>query len=417
MKIELHLIQNFPPSNLNRDDTGSPKDTEFGGYRRARVSSQCLKRSIRTSDAFRSELSGQIGRRTKRSAEMLAGALVERHGRSADDARAVAAAAVRTLIGKSSEDGLTSVLFYVGGDELDDLAARLDGIWETLAPLVVAQREAEAQAVAEAEEGADDKKKKGKKVDKGISTAIEALDAAVAPLKKAFIEGRRNRVGSVDIALFGRMLAEEPNLNIDAACQVAHAISTNRVSMEFDYFTAVDDLNPEGTTGAGMIGTVGYNSSCFYRYALIDVDQLAKNLGGNRDLAKEGVRAFIRGAIAAIPSGKQNSFAAQTPPSLVMAVAREKGTPWSLANAFEKPVRPSKQASLVDASIAALDGHWDKLATMYGASGAQAFLAASCADDAITKLAGARRANVDEVVDGVMGVLEERWSANGEVAP
>jgi len=416
MKIELHLIQNFPPSNLNRDDTGSPKDTEFGGHRRARVSSQCLKRSIRTSDAFRSELSGQIGRRTKRSAEMLAGALVERHGRSAEDARAVAAAAVRTLIGKF-EDGLTSVLFYVGGDELDDLAARLDGIWDTLAPLVAAQREAEAQAGAEAEEGGEEKKKKGKKADKGAATAVEALDAAVAPLKKSFIDGRRNRVGSVDIALFGRMLAEEPNLNIDAACQVAHAISTNRVSMEFDYFTAVDDLNPEGTTGAGMIGTVGYNSSCFYRYALIDVDQLAKNLGGNRELAKEGVRAFIRGAIAAIPSGKQNSFAAQTPPSLVMAVAREKGMPWSLANAFERPVRPSENASLVDASIAALDTHWDTLTTMYGVNGARAFLAASCDDSALPKLAPARRASVDEVVDGVMGVLEERWSASGEVTP
>jgi CRISPR system Cascade subunit CasC len=411
MKIELHLIQNFPPSNLNRDDTGSPKDTEFGGYRRARVSSQCLKRSIRRSEEFRAELSGGIGQRTKRSASLLAERLVDRHGRDPGDARVVADAALRALVGISAEEGLTSVLFYVGDDELDDLADRLAPIWDSLAPLAAARREADAQAGAE--EGGDEKKKKGKK-EKGGDAARAALDTAVAPLKREFINARKGRVGSVDIALFGRMLAEEPTLNIDAACQVAHAISTNKVSMEYDYFTAVDDLNPEGETGAGMIGTVGYNSSCFYRYAMIDADLLARNLGGNRDLAREGIRAFIRGAIAAIPSGKQNTFAAKTPPSFVMAVARGRGMPWSLANAFEKPVRPGETGSLVDASIAALDRHWKALATMYGSSGAEAFVASSTGS--VEALAGAVRENVDAVVDGVMGALEAHWIAT-EVRP
>jgi CRISPR system Cascade subunit CasC len=147
---------------------------------------------------------------------------------------------------------------------------------------------------------------------------------------------------------------------------------------------------------------------------MIDADLLARNLGGNRDLAREGIRAFIRGAIAAIPSGKQNTFAAKTPPSFVMAVARGRGMPWSLANAFEKPVRPGETGSLVDASIAALDRHWKALATMYGSSGAEAFVASSTGS--VEALAGAVRENVDAVVDGVMGALEAHWIAT-EVRP
>jgi CRISPR system Cascade subunit CasC len=140
---------------------------------------------------------------------------------------------------------------------------------------------------------------------------------------------------AVDLALFGRMLADLPNKNIDAACQVAHALSTNKVSMEFDFFTAVDDLSPEEETGAGMMGTVEFNSACFYRYANIDLKQLTGNLAGDSELAQKAVEAFLRAAVATIPTGKQNSMAAQNPPSLVFAVVRDKGL-WSLANAFVK---------------------------------------------------------------------------------
>ncbi|MDB5033325.1 MAG: CRISPR-associated protein Cse4 family [Chlorobi bacterium] len=412
MKVELHLIQNFPPSNLNRDDTGSPKDTEFGGYRRARISSQCLKRSIRLSETFQAELSGNIGRRTKRSAEIIASNLVANHERPEDDARIIANAAIRALIGKTDDDGITSVLFYVGSDELADIAERLNDTWDTLAPLMNAVREAEA---AQAAEGGEEKKTKGKK-EKGGAEAKTALTDAIAPAAKSFVNSRKDRVGSVDIALFGRMLAEKPELGIDAACQVAHAISTNKVSMEYDYFTAVDDLNPEGSTGAGMIGTVGYNSSCFYRYALIDADQLAKNLGGNRDLAKEGIRAFIRGAIAAIPTGKQNTFAAQTPPSLVLAVVREKGIPCSLANAFEKPVRPDEEQSLVEKSVEKLDNHWGAVADMYGRAGVHPFLKVMDGAGSVKHLGDAVRGSIQDVIDGVMETIERSWAPAGDAA-
>lgn len=167
------------------------------------------------------------------------------------------------------------------------------------------------------------------------------------------------------------MLAENTALNIDAACQVAHAISTHRVSMEMDFYTAVDDLQARGgivteegdeELGAGMMGFTSFNSACFYRYARIDWGQLVKNLGGNADLAQRTVEGFLRAAIDAIPSGKQNGFGAQNPTSLAMTVVREDGKSWNLANAFERPVRPGRETGLIEPSIQALDTFWGNLA-------------------------------------------------------
>jgi CRISPR system Cascade subunit CasC len=180
----------------------------------------------------------------------------------------------------------------------------------------------------------------------------------------------KDRTGAPDIALFGRMLAEKPDLNIDAACQVAHAISTHRVNMEMDFYTAVDDLLAQGEiltaegeeeVGAGMMGFTSFNSACFYRYARIHWQQLVKNLDGDAALAKRTVEGFLRAAIDAIPSGKQNSFAAQNPTSLALAVVREDGKSWNLANAFEKPVRPGRETGLIEPSIQALDTFWGNL--------------------------------------------------------
>ncbi len=163
------------------------------------------------------------------------------------------------------------------------------------------------------------------------------------------------------------MLADEPKLNLEAACQVAHAISTHRVSMEMDYFTAVDDVREEHEeTGAGHINTLGFNSSCFYRYARIHWDQLLKNLNGDADLARRTVEGFMRASIVAVPSGKQNSTAPLNPPSFLLAVVRTDGMGWNLANAFEKPVTAGYNTSLVEGSIAALDNYWGKLEAIYG---------------------------------------------------
>src|SRR5262249_33379271 len=142
---------------------------------------------------------------------------------------------------------------------------------------------------------------------------------------------------AADLALFGRMIANLPERNVEAACQVAHAISTNKMEMEFDFYTAVDDLKPEDTAAAHMLGTVEFHSACFYRYANVDTTQLLTNLGRDADLARGTLQAFLRASVAAIPTGKQNSMAAHNPPSLVLIVVRERGQ-WNLANAFLKPI-------------------------------------------------------------------------------
>lgn len=411
MKLELHILQNLPPHNLNRDDTGAPKDTEFGGVRRARVSSQCWKRAIRTSDTFHRELEGRVAVRTKRAAEAVADILVNENGRERSAADAIARAAITKLVSKTDDKGRTSVLFYVGRDELGALASAINESWETLVEMIGSTP---AEDAATEEKG----KKKGGKKEKAADSKLEE---AVAPILDAYYEQFEEKLGAIDIALFGRMLAENTKLNIDAACQVAHAISTNRVSMEFDYFTAVDDLNPSEETGAGMIGSVGYNSSCFYRYAVIDAQQLEQNLGGAqrseeaRTMAREGMRAFLRGAITAIPTGKQNTFAAQTPPALVMTVVRPDGAqPMSLANAFEQPVRPSEKDSLVAASIGRLDAHWRAMQRMYGNGGADPFVAVMDDVDRLDALAESRCEGVDALIDKTMAAVDSAWERGGK---
>jgi CRISPR system Cascade subunit CasC len=179
----------------------------------------------------------------------------------------------------------------------------------------------------------------------------------------------KSRTSAPDIAMFGRMLAEKPELNIDAACQVAHAISTHRVNMEMDFYTAVDDLLGKEETGAGMMGVLPFNSACFYRYVRIDWNQLLVNLNGDSELARRTVEAFLRAAVLAVPSGKQNSYAANNPPDFLLGVVRQDGQAWSLANAFEKPVRADMGGGFVAPSIKALDAYWGNLVERFGNGG------------------------------------------------
>jgi CRISPR system Cascade subunit CasC len=360
MKVELHILQNFPPANLNRDDTGQPKDTDFGGVRRARVSSQCIKRSIRRSAPFEQAYGDRIARRTKRVQVELVPRLVAM-GHDETAAHDLAAAVLDTLLGWDDEKGETKVLFYVGPEELDRLAE-----------LAHENSEAIGKAIHDRRALGDDAKKKD------AEAADKALSNAAAKVGEAFRQERQGRVHSVDVALFGRMLAQVPGMNIDAATQVAHAVSTHALDQDFDFYTAVDDFKADDDAaedkGAGMVGTTGFNASCYYRYALVDADQLASNLAegagevtqADRTLAAGVIAAFVDGAVQAIPTGKQNAFAAQTPPALVMVVAKENGTPWSLANAFATPVQASEELGLVPASVRALEAQWDALVDMYG---------------------------------------------------
>lgn len=330
MLIELHMIQNFAPSCLNRDDTNTPKDCEFGGHRRARISSQCIKRAIRNEFKARGLLPQEaLAVRTKRVVEELTRRLVAA-GRPEEGARRATEAALASVGLKSKDDGATEYLLFLGEQEIARVAALIGEYWDEL--------------LAEG--------KKGK-------------PATPDPTKKA-IKSALDGGKAADLALFGRMLADLPDKNVDAACQLAHSLSTNRVSMEMDYYTAIDDLKSDEEPGADMIGTVEFNSSCFYRYANVDLEQLQRNLGGDGELARATIRAFVEAAITAIPSGKQNSMAAQNPPSLVLTVVRDGAQPWSLANAFAQPVRPDAGKSLVVKSMEALDDYWRRLADMYG---------------------------------------------------
>ena len=367
MFVEIHMIQSFVPSNLNRDDTNNPKDCEFGGVRRARISSQCIKRSIRTAPIFAETTGVEVATRTKYLVNLLKDQLVEA-GKPEEEALERLTAFVPAYASKlDSKSGAhkTAVLLYIGQTEMENLVQALLENWDDL-----------------------------------------SNDKTAKKVVRDLVKLHKRQTSAPDIALFGRMLAEQPELKLEAACQVAHAISTHRVTMEMDFFTAVDDLNPDDTAGAGMMGLIGFDSPCFYRYARIDWDQLVSNLNGDADLARRTVEGFLRASVAAVPSGKQTSFAANNPPALLLAVVRQDGMGWSLANAFEKPVRPRGDEGLVGPSISALDTYWGDLCRVYGTDTLTRTAALSLDSDiALEHLKDAQVANLEGWIGAVKAAL------------
>lgn len=345
MKVELHLIQNFAPSCLNRDENNMPKDCTFGSVRRARISSQCIKRSVR--EYWRSRPDVEQGFRTKKLKSRLLPEIKALRP-EAEDALLDAATDlfIATYYSKpdSKHADQTAVLLYVGLPELREAAACLNDAWDVVAKVI-------QHNSSELAKPKDKQKLKALEEDKTVKVRL------------------RQATPSADIALFGRMLAENPDMRVDGSCQVAHAISTHRVDADMDFYTAVDDLNPGDESGAGMMGVVGFNSACFYRYACVDRDDLIRNLAGDTPRADSVIRAFLEASIKAIPTGKQNSMAALNQPSFGMAVVRETGVPMSLANAYAKPVAEFGEGDLVSASIKALTDHWASLTRFYGSDG------------------------------------------------
>lgn len=344
--IEIHALQNFAPSNLNRDDTGAPKDAIFGGTRRARVSSQCLKRSVRQhfSELVKQKAlsSDDIAFRTKRVLEALTKALTEK-GRLETEAIEKARLALAAMELTVKEDGKNEYLLFLGKREVSGIAGIIDEKWNTIT--------AASTAAAEGKKPGKTKKQAAQNADPELKKALD----------KVFNGGK-----AVDVALFGRMLADMPEKNQNAACQVAHAISTHSVEREFDFYTAVDDLKPEDTAGADMVGTVEFNSACFYRYAVVDWEKLVENLQKDGALAAKGLRAFLEGFIVAEPTGKQNTFAAHNPPEFVAVSVRRNTAPRNLANAFETAVRVRKDESLTKKSAEELTKKAKILQTAFG---------------------------------------------------
>lgn len=347
--IEIHALQHFAPSNLNRDDTGAPKDALFGGTRRARLSSQCLKRAVRQHFAGLVQAHAwapeDLAVRSKRVLQELVRSLVAR-GRPEDAASTKARAALAAVELGIKDDGKSEYLLFLGQREIAAVARVIDEQWDAI-------------------EVGDSAPAEGKRAGKAKK---QAAKGAAPELRKA-LDTVFNGGKAVDVALFGRMLADMPANNQDASCQVAHAISTHPVEREFDFYTAVDDLKPDDTAGADMMGTVEFNSACYYRYAVVDWDKLVENLQGDQELARKGLRGFLEGFVMAEPTGKQNTFAAHNPPEFVAVTVRRNTGPRSLANAFETAVVVGKGESITRRSAEALVRKGNSLQTAFGGEG------------------------------------------------
>lgn len=349
--VDVHILQTVPPSCVNRDDTGSPKTAVYGGTVRARVSSQAWKRAVRGMfiDNFSTE---HLGERTKRVVEKVAEKIeVSKPGK---DALKLATDALENagLKIRSADKG-TDALFFMS-----------DGQAAALAELAVN----------------DDKDKK--------------------KYKAALIQSP-----SIDMALFGRMVADDPSMNYDAAVQVAHAISTHAVHNEYDYFTAVDDRAPEDNAGAAHLGTVEFNSSTLYRYATVNVNELAKHL--NEDTV-DALCGFLEAFIYSMPTGKQNTFANRTLPDAVYVAIRS-DQPVNLSGAFEKPVKPGKDGGFVETSAKRFAEYAGDIYGTFVSAPGKSFITSSF--DALNDIA--EKVTISEMLDEVKGYISECLSARG----
>lgn len=282
--LDLHVIQTVPPSNINRDDVGSPKTAQFGGVRRARVSSQSWKRAMR--NYFNEKLIGSnIGIRTCYIIKYVADKILELDSSLSEEKAMSMAEEMIKLVNIGIKDNKTKALFFLGNSQ--------------------------AEALAKA--------------------AVEGIK------KNTEIEKKFKKSQPIDIALFGRMVADNPNLNEDASAQVAHAISTHGIQTEFDFFTAVDDLSSGASLGAEMLGSIEFNSATLYRYANIAVHEFLNQLG-DKEAVIDSIKLFIDAFAKSMPTGKINTFANQTLPQFIMINIRE-DRPISLVNGFENPVK------------------------------------------------------------------------------
>ncbi|MCK1816237.1 type I-E CRISPR-associated protein Cas7/Cse4/CasC [Streptomyces sp. XM4011] len=340
--IDIHILQNVPPSNLNRDDTGAPKTAVYGGVRRARVSSQAWKRATRKS--FGDFLPpSELGVRTRKVAEALA-EHIRALDAALDSSRAVelAAETLRTATGSKIEPPQRKAKKTADGAESEPAAAP-----ESAYLMYLSRRQLDALAEL---------------------TLTGAKGGDPAALKKFFKDKEHKNAArravdtghSVDIALFGRMVADSTDLNVDAATQVAHAIGVHRSDVESDYYTAVDDRNRDDETGAGMIGSIDFHSATLYRYAALDVDALHRNLGPGlrQDEApsvptQRAVAAFLEGFITSLPTGKINTFGNHTLPAAVLVKLRTR-RPISFVDAFEQPVARAEDGGYLAGSCARL---------------------------------------------------------------
>ncbi len=355
--LQLHLLTNYPPANLNRDDTGRPKTALMGDAQRLRVSSQSLKRAWRTSDVFRNLLPDadqMIGDRTKRiGLEWIYKRLIEK---SIDDGVARAwAKDIQRAYGEpeTSEtepdaELLNGQLVHVSPFERQKLDQFVNALADYLAHAKPDKTVVAIEKAIETRDKAKDKKKPNAALAKELAHRLLV-----------------NESTAVDIALFGRMLAATPEFNFEAAAQVAHAVTVHKAAVEDDWFSAVDDLNRQNK-GAGHIGERGFGAGLFYQYVCVDRELLSKNLGGDTALARRALGALLHAITKVAPTGMQNSHGSRAYASYVLA---EKGDqqPRSLVQAFLKPVKPGEGGDMLDLAVKAVEQRCVNFDKVYGA--------------------------------------------------
>jgi CRISPR system Cascade subunit CasC len=346
-----------------------------------RISSQCLKRSIRRSPIFREELEASgLAVRTRRLPQQVKERLLAR-GVSEELAQAASlkASGFGTKEGKEQQELQTAQTMFLSPADI----------------------EAVTDVLAEAMKGA----KSVKDVEK-----LSAKDLQAAAELKGW------RPLTPDLALFGRMITSDAFQDVEGSLQVAHALSTNKMDHEFDYYTAVDDLQQLGEgdeKGADMIGDVEFSSACFYKYFSLDFDALVNNLAGPaaedetrrsaaREAARVAVTALLRAAVFTTPSGKQNSFAAHQLPDAILVECRPTKTPVSYANAFVSPARAKGDIDLVDDSLLKFADHVEKLTDKFSLKASPRLWFCTrdvpLADTALCE-------TLDDLLQGLQGVL------------
>lgn len=343
--IELHILQSFPVTCLNRDDLGAPKSATFGGVQRARVSSQCWKRAVRElAHETKPELFGA-------SRSKILGPAIEKAARELGADERTTAAVKEIVLDAMNRDekrqDMVKTLFFFSPESLKNVVR----------PLVI---DGEKKLPADIVDGilSDDEKK--------IKKAKKDAEKFTQGLLKAFGE---NVSDAADIALFGRMVADDSSQTVEGAALFSHALSTHAVRSELDFFSAVDDEKKNADdAGAGQIGNIEYNSACYYRYVGVNLDLLKKSNLFDQSQTRAVLENFVKAAILAVPAARKNSMFGQGLPSFVLAVRRS-GQPLSLANAFEKPVAARRGEGYVAPSIEALLKEWSDLKAAFGIDG------------------------------------------------
>lgn len=350
--VDINILQTVPSSNINRDDTGAPKMAIYGGVTRSRVSSQSWKRAVRKAFGEQSDGAEWLeGIRTTRGPLLLAEEIQKLDNELSDEGAMNKAIEVfdKSKIKLDKKTNRTKALLMVSHGQIEKLA----------------------------------------------KYALENDELDGKTIKES-LKGNH----SLDMALFGRMVADDPSLNVDAACQVAHAISTHEIVPEFDYYTAVDDKKEDEESGSAMIGTIEYDSATLYRYANVNMNELVHNLG-NTEVANKGLKLFIKDFITSMPTGKQNTFANKTVPQYVLVTVRT-DTPVNLVSAFEEPVK--SREGYVQPSVKKLESEYQDT---------QKFVQKPVATFVLTNEKSVledQMDNLDDLVNGVAKAIETRVS-------